>query len=166
MRTSRFAAAILALATVAPVGAQSVPAAVPPSVSSLPVLGTWRLNVSASDWNPPPMPYGRATWKVEPAGDQVKMTYDMIGTRGGVTHMEWTGRFDGQDYQVQGPDSYVTYAYRVADDRTLDLIVKVEGRVVTAGQVTVSPDGRRATTRTVSPGPRGEIVSSTVYDRR
>ncbi len=159
MRTARLvAAAALALATVAPAGAQSVS----PSV----LFGTWRLNVTASDWNPPPMPYGRATWKVEPVGDQVKMTYDMIGTRGGVTYMEWTGRFDGLDYQVQGPDSYVTYAYRVVDARTLDLLVKVEGRVVAAGQVTVSPDGRSATTRTASPGPKGEIVSSTVYDRR
>ena len=84
----------------------------------------------------------RGTWKIEPAGDAVKMIYDLVGTRGGVTHMEWTGKFDARDYPLQGADAVITYAYTQVDDRTLDLIVKIDGRPMTRGRVALSPDGR------------------------
>ena len=34
-------------------------------------------------------------------GDGIKVVYDMVRPRGGVTHMEWTGKLDGMDYAVQ-----------------------------------------------------------------
>lgn len=90
----------------------------------------------------------RGTWKVAPAGDRVKMIYDLVGTRGGVTHMEWTGKFDGADYALQGADAVVTYAYTPVDEWTLDLIVKVDGNISTRGRLTLSADGRSLTSNT------------------
>ena len=105
-------------------------------------LGTWHLDVPRSEWRAGPSPYARGTWKIERAADAVKMTYDLVGTRGGVTHMEWTGKFDGADYRLQGADAVVTYAYTQVDERTLDLMVKADGRPATRGRVTLSTDGR------------------------
>lgn len=86
------------------------------------------------------------------------MVYDLVGTRGGVTHMEWTGRFDGVDYPLQGADAVVTYAYTMADPRTLDLVVKVDGNVTVRGRVTLSADGTSLTAQTPA--------TRTVYEKR
>jgi hypothetical protein len=154
------AAALFLVALVSPASAQS-----PEPFAGL--LGTWHLNAGASQWNPAPAPYARATWKIEPDGDGVKMTYDLVGTRGGVTHMEWSGRFDSRDYQIQGPDSYVTYAYTPVGGGTFDLVVKAEGNIAASGRLVLSPDGRRLTTQMTSRSARlGKIVPMTVYEKR
>ena len=41
----------------------------------------------------------------------MKVIYEMVHPRGGVTHLEWMGRIDGKDYPLQGIDAFVTYAY-------------------------------------------------------
>jgi hypothetical protein len=132
-----------------------------------PWAGDWRLNVEKSTWGPVPAPYTRARWRIETADGQIRMIYDMVGTRGGVTHMEWLGRFDGRDYAMQGPDTIVSYAYTTLDERTLVLTVKVDGNVAATSRLVLSPDGRTLTTENVSGHPRyGRIETTTVYERR
>ena len=86
----------------------------------------------------------------------------MVRSRGGITHLEWTGKFDGKDYPVQGVELVLTNAYRRVDDRTYDLIQKIDGEVVATSRLTMSPDGKTITTvnssRTAS--------ATTVYDRQ
>ena len=118
----------------------------------------WRLELGQSEWKTGPSPYARGTWTIEPAGDTVKMVYDLVGTRGGVTHMEWTGKFDGTDYPLQGADAVVTYAYTALDPRTLELVVKVDGNVTVRGRLTLSADGRSLTSQTPT--------TRTVYEKR
>ena len=130
-------------------------------------FGTWQLNSQKSTASPGPLPYRRGTWAIEASGSDVKMVYDLVGVRGGVTHMEWTGRFDGKPYRLQGPDAIVDYAYTKVDDRTLDLVVSLDGAPAVRGRVTLSPDGHSITATTSSRNPRGEPIStSSVYDRR
>ena len=46
-----------------------------------------------STYDPGPPPYKRATYTIEPwGGDGMKVIYDMVHPRGGVTHLEWQGR--------------------------------------------------------------------------
>jgi hypothetical protein len=130
-------------------------------------FGTWHLNVEKSTYQPGPLPYRRGTWSIAPAGTGVKMVYDLVGVRGGVTHMEWVGNFDGKPYRLQGPDTVVDYAYTRIDARTLDLTVMVDNTPAVRGRVTLSPDGRTITATTSSRNARGELIStSSVYDRR
>jgi len=128
-------------------------------------FGTWHLDVERSTFDGP-SPYVRGRWKVErgPA-DAVVMIYDQVGKRGGVTHMEWTGRFDGTDYRIQGPDALVTYAYTRVDDRTLTLIVKVDGRPTATARVVLSPEGT-VTATSQSQTARGTATTVTVYKKR
>ena len=111
-------------------------------------LGVWRLDLAHSEWKSGPSPYARGTWTIERAGDDVRMVYDLVGTRGGVTHMEWTGQFDAHDYPLQGADAAVTYAYTQVDARTLHLLVKVDGNVTMRGRLTLAVDGRSLTSET------------------
>ena len=91
----------------------------------------------------------------------------MVGIRGGVTHMEWTGKFDGKDYPVQGVDYVLTNAYTPVDERSYQILIKVDGLVAATARVAVSPDGKTLTTSTVEKNARGEsVTTTTVYDRQ
>src|SRR6478752_7524277 len=67
-----------------------------------PWFGTWQLGPpeTAPRWFETP-PYKRVTITIEPSGhgpgetlpEGLRVTYDMVRTRGGITHMEWLGRF-------------------------------------------------------------------------
>jgi len=127
-----------------------------------PWFGTWALNLSKSS----PTPYKRATCRIEPWMDQVRVSYDLVYDRGGVTHLEWTGRFDGEDYLVQGLDDVVTNAYARVDDRTFQIIVKADTHVVAVSKSTLAPDGRSIATVTPGRNDQGAgTATSVVYDR-
>ncbi len=130
-------------------------------------FGEWRLNPGRSVYRPGPAPYRRGTCRIEAVGDQVRMVYDLIPVRGGVTHMEWTGRFDGRDYPVQGVDEVITYAYTPVDARTMQVTLKVDGRVAADATVVLAPDGSTLSTDTRVLDPRGgNLVTRTVYERQ
>lgn len=152
------AAALLAVALIHP----------SPASAQLPAdwFGTWHLNVERSTFGGGQPPYARGTWKVvRTQTDEIVMIYDQVGRRGGVTHMEWRGRFDGADYRLQGPDALVTYAYSQVDERTLNLVIKVDGQPTATARVVLSPEGAAIATgqnRT----PRGTVTTVTVYEKR
>ena len=132
-----------------------------------PWFGTWQLDAARSTGRTTPSPYKRVITRIEPSSDGLRVTYDMVGTRGGVTHMEWTGRFDSHDYPVQGVDYVLTNAYRRIDDRSYEILVKVDGRLAATAVAVVSPDGRTLTVSTAERSASGSSVNTTaVYDRR
>src|SRR5213075_222987 len=82
-----------------------------------PWFGTWKLTTNSDRFK-------RVTSKIEPWEDGLKVTYEMVGTRGGVTHLEWRGKFDGRDYPVQGADYVLTNAYTPVNDHSYQIVVK------------------------------------------
>jgi hypothetical protein len=120
-----------------------------------PWFGTWKLSK-------PDARYKRVITRIEPWADGIRVTYDMVGTRGGVTHMEWTGKFDGKDYPVEGLDYVLTNAYKLLDDHSYEIVIKVEGSVAATAQVKVSPDGKNLTTVTS----QKNGTTTTVYDKQ
>lgn len=129
-------------------------------------FGTWHLNVAKSTYDPGPPPYKRASYRIEPWEDGLKVTYDMVHPRGGVTHLEWTGKLDGRDYPLQGIEEFMTYAYTPAGDGTYEVTVKVDGRAVARSTITVSPDGKTMTTTTAGRNSSGgAVTTTTVYEK-
>lgn len=131
-----------------------------------PWFGTWQQDIPAPASRFETSAYKRVTTRIEPWQDGVRVTYDMVRTRGGVTHVEWVGRFDGRDYPVQGVDYVLTNAYRVLDDRRYEIVVKVDGRVAATATAVVSPDGGTLTVTTVEQDARGGRRESTTTHRR
>ena len=123
-----------------------------------PLLGTWRLNFAESTFASGPPAYVRVICKIEPWEDGLKVTYDMVGTRGGVTHWEWTGRLDGKDYPLEGVEEVVTNAYSRIADHTYNVVFKVDGRITTTTRIAISPDGRIMTVTTGS--------NAAIYNKR
>jgi hypothetical protein len=131
-----------------------------------PWFGTWRLNFAKSTTDRDAR-FKRATSKIEAWEDGLKVTYDIVGTRGGLTHMEWTGKFNGKDYAVQGVDYVLTNAYSRLDDRTYQIAIKVDGVVTATARVVISPDGKTLTTLTTGKNAQGNTLNTTaVYDKQ
>jgi hypothetical protein len=131
-----------------------------------PWLGTWSLNFAKSTPDPEAR-YKRATTTIDPWEDGLQVVYDLVGTRGGLTHMEWKGRFDGKDYAVQGVDYVLTNAYSRTDERSYQIVSKLDGVVTSTAKVVVSPDGKTLTTSTTGKDGRGNTVTTTtVYERK
>ena len=131
-----------------------------------PLVGTWRLNVAQSNFASGPPAYSRVIFRIEPHDDGLKVVYDMIGTRGGVTHWEWTGRLDGKDYALEGVEEVVTNAYSRIDDRTFTIVSKVDGRPTGTTRIVVSPDRKIMTVTSPATNPQGQrVVNTAIYDK-
>lgn len=135
--------------------------------SQSPWAGNWALNPAESTQRTGPVQYERSTFRVEESELGLKVSYDMVETRGGRTHVEWTGAFDGVDYAVQGVDYVLTNAYRLIDDRSYEITVKIDGALAATTRVEVSADGQTLTTVTSERDGAGNAISSTaVYNRQ
>ena len=131
-----------------------------------PWYGTWEQIPPATRWFNP-WPYQKVTLRIEPSDDGLRVVYDMVRRRGGITHMEWAGRFDGRDYPVQGVDYVLTNAYTQISARSYRIVVRLDGREAAVATAVVSADGSRMTVETVERDARGQSVKRTaVYVRR
>ena len=84
-----------------------------------------------------------------------------------MQHMEWSGRFDGKDYPVQGVDYVLTNAYRKVSDRSYEIVVRVDGRAAAVATAVVSSDGRTLNVDTKEQDAKGRTVTTTArYQRR
>ena len=132
-----------------------------------PLIGEWRLDLSQSQFPSGPPAYSRVTTTIESWKDGIKVVYDMVGVRGGVTHWEWSGKLDGKDYPLRGAEEVVTNAYSRAGDRTYTMLFKVDGRVTTTNNIVISPDGRTMTVTTPSRNAKGQpVVNTAIYARQ
>jgi len=130
-------------------------------------FGTWIFN-PAKSIDAGQAPFKKGTLKIEPSSDLVKITYELFRERGGVTHLEWTGQFDGRDYPLQGVDEYsVTNAYRRLDDHSYEIVQKVDGTISTTATISIATDEKTLTTVTRGTNALGEAVTTkTVYEKR
>jgi len=151
-----------ALATTAVLLAQTLAAQVDPRW-----FGTWTFNPAKST-GAAEEPFKKGSLTIRPSGEAVQVTYDLFRDRGGVSHLEWTGRFDGRDYALQGVDQYsVTNAYRRLDDRTYEIVQKVDGAISATATIRLSPDEKTLTTITRGKNALNEDVTTTsVYEKR
>ena len=148
-------------------GTDAYSQATTPAAPDAPWFGTWLWDPSQSSSGTSAQRYKRITLKIEPWKDGLRVIYDMVGTRGGVNHIEWSGRLDGKDYPVQGVDYVLTNAYSLRSTNAYSITVKVDGRPGATAEVTVSADGETLTSITSERDPQGKDVQSTsVYTRQ
>jgi hypothetical protein len=130
-----------------------------------PWLGTWQL-ITPNPGRFEAAPYKKVTIRIEPQQDGIAVVYDMVRTRGGVSHMEWAGRFDGRDYPVQGVDYVLTNAYRQIDDRSYEITIKRDGRLAATAVAVVSADGTTLTVTTTEKDAMGRAVTTAAAYRK
>jgi hypothetical protein len=134
-------------------------------VAADPQMGTWKLNAAKSKITPGTLKFNTVTCKS--MFGKVKVTGDGIDADGKPVHSEWTGNFDGKDYPVTGDPISDTRSYTKVNDRTLDLTVKKDGKVIDAGRIVVSADGKSRTVTVSGTTPkRKKFKNVAVYDKQ
>jgi hypothetical protein len=106
------------------------------------------------------------TWRSvkikNPGGPRV---FVISNPRPGVLHYDLPelkasveGPADGKDLPISGPDlpPHMTYAYTIANPRTVHYTLKIDGKVESQGVQTLAADGRSYTDVSSSPGKEGE----------
>jgi len=156
------ATGILAILAVAPPRSVTAQARVPSAW-----FGTWTVTRETSTYAGPPS-YRRATYRIEPSADGagLHVVYEAVLTRGGVTHLEWTGALDGREHEVQGADDALTYAYRRLTDERCELIARIDGHVIATATVVFASDGRTMTTTTHVRTADETITTETIYSKQ
>ena len=128
--------------------------------------GTWKADVANSKYEPGAAPKSEIL-RFEPVGDGFKVSLDGENQQGPY-HSEATGKFDGVDVPVVATPARratFTYAFSRIDERTWEIVIKVNGdRQLTVRNV-VSEDGKTLRgVSTVTNG--GRINQVVVYEKQ
>ena len=122
-------------------------------------LGKWSLSVGKSVYQPGPPPRDQIRIYSRD-GVGLKAVIETVQPLGAKTRVEYTARFDGQDYPISGNSEVDTIALTRVDEWTFDAILKRRGKVMTTIRNTVSKDGRTMTVRAKGVTARGQATSS------
>ena len=130
-----------------------------------PHMGTWKLNEAKSNVTRGTLKYNTVT--VENMFGKLKVSADGVDADGKAVHSEWTGNFDGKDYPVTGDPIGDTRSYTKVDDRTLNFTDKKGGKIIDAGRLVVSADGKTRTATVSGTTPKGKKFKNIgVYDKQ
>ena len=113
---------------------------------SNPLVGTWKLNLTKSKYDPGPMPKS-LTRTVEANGDGVKYTFAGVAADGTPISYGFSATFDGKDNPVSGsmPSGADTISAKRIDATHYIATLKKGGKDVGTSKVTVSKDGKVTT---------------------
>lgn len=128
-------------------------------------VGTWKLNDSKSK-----IPAGAAkntSVVYTAAGDSYKCVTDGVDASGKPSHTEWTGKFDGKDYPVNGDPNADSRSLQKVDARHYKITNKKGGKTTLTGTVEFSADGKTRTLTTNGTDASGKkLTSVAVYDKQ
>lgn len=152
----------VAIAVLAVVGTSALRA------QSNPLVGTWKLNVTKSKYDPGPAPKS-LTRTVEAQGNGVKYSFDGVGADGKPIVYGFSVQFDGKDNPISGsiPSGADTIAATRTDADHFVATLKKGDKVIGTSKVSVSKDGKVTTvdsTGVTAAGGKTQDVQ--VYDKQ
>jgi len=138
------------------------------SAQSDKVIGTWKLNIAKSKYDPGPAPKS-STLTFEVAGDGIKVTAKGQDAAGNPTSTEYTAKYDGKDYPrtLVGTTDYDRLSLKRVDAFKAEGTRKKAGKVVQTYTRVVSPDGKTLTLTVDGTDSKGRKVHNViVYDKQ
>ena len=132
-----------------------------------PFVGTWKLNLSKSKYDPGPGPKS-VTIKYEANGDGIKATTEGVNPEGQPIATHYTADYDGKDTPVTGTGApYDMIALKRINASMVELTTKKDGKVVSKGKRVVSKDGKVMTVTTKGTNAKGEPTNNVAaYDKQ
>jgi hypothetical protein len=134
-----------------------------------PWIGTWKLNVAKSKFEPADSAPKSQTVKQEAIpGGGMKAVADGVDSQGKTIHTEVTTMFDGKPSEVKGAtDANTTRVYKRIDARSYEYVQSVAGKVTTTSKTVVAADGKTRTTTTTGKNTKGQTVNTVgIYERQ
>jgi hypothetical protein len=130
-------------------------------------LGTWKLNLARSKYNPPELAPKSQTITREAVEGGMKLVSDGVDSQGRPTHNEYTAKFDNKDYPWTGQTNADTISLIRLDEEYYESTWKLKGEVTITAQTVVSRDGKTLTTNQFGKDAQGRTISNmTVYDKQ
>ncbi len=132
------------------------------------LVGTWKLNVEKSKYEPGPTPKS-LTRTVAADGDGVKYTFEGVAGDDKPISYSFSVKFDGKDNPISGsvPNGADTAAIKRVDSHHYVATLKKGGKTVGTSKVSISEDGKVATvdaTGTNAAGVKTHDIQ--VYDKQ
>jgi hypothetical protein len=106
-----------------------------------PWIGVWKLNLARSTFSPGPPPRSQSV-KVELQEGRVRYMYDGETADGKERRFEYTVKFDGKDYPVQGNPDTDAVAIKRTGALSYRQLNKKDGKVRGTAISTFSADGK------------------------
>jgi hypothetical protein len=127
-----------------------------------PRIGTWKLNVAKSKYDPGPAPQSQ-TLTVEASGKGEKVTSEVVASDGKRTTTTYTANFDGKDYPLTGSTLGADkVSLKRIDARTTERTDKKDGKVITTIRRVVSVDGKTMNVTVKGTNAEGKPVNNIV----
>ena len=133
-----------------------------------PLVGTWKLNLEKSKFDPGPAPKS-LTRTVVAQGDGVKYAFDGIAADGKPVAYGFSVQFDGKDNPISGsmPSGADTISAKRINSNRYEATLKKGDKLIGTSKVTVSKDGKVTTVvseGTTASGAKEHDVQ--VYDKQ
>ena len=125
-------------------------------------VGTWKVNLAKSTYDPGPPPKGPNVTKIEADGDGIKVTADGVNAQGQATHVTYSAKYDGKDYPETGNPNVDTISIKRIDANTIETTTKKGGKVVGTSRVVVSNGGKTRTTTANGTNPQGQKTHAVI----
>jgi hypothetical protein len=136
------------------------------SAQSDPRIGTWKVNLAKSTYDPGPAPKNDYR-KYEATADGTKATVETMSATGSSIKGGYTARIDGKDYPTNANPNWDTVALKRIDSHTIEITLKKAGKVVQTIRSVVSNDGKTMTSTANGTDSSGRPVHNvTVWDKQ
>ncbi len=127
-----------------------------------PVLGTWKLDSTKSNFRPGPPPANQTrVYEATPEG--VKVTITTTHADGQSTTIEHPANFDGKDYPVTGSAQPYAISLKRIDDYSSESTLKHASKIIGTAKRTVSSDGKTMTVSYQGLDGRGRQVDNVAF---
>lgn len=130
-------------------------------------VGTWKLNLAKSTYDPGPPPKGE-TRIYEPFGaGGIKGTFNRVDAAGKNVTITYSAMYDGKDYKYTGSPDADTIVVKRVDANTVEATLKKNGKVMQTTKAVVSRDGKVRTLTTTGIDANGRTIKNVaVFDRQ
>jgi hypothetical protein len=127
-------------------------------------LGTWKLNVAKSTYEPGPPPMSETRVYEAWEDDGVKATFIRVQADGTRVTLGYSAHHDGKDYKYTGSPDVDTIALNTNDDESK---LKKRGKVVLTVKGVMSSNGKVWTLTVTGMNAKGQKVNHiTVFDKQ
>jgi histidinol dehydrogenase len=125
--------------------------------STDPRIGSWKLDVVKSKYDPGPAPKS-AVLKIEPFEQGETNTSETVNADGTKTVIRYSANYDGKDYKLTGSPTADTVSLTRIDSHTTERTDKMGGKTVTVTRRVVAKDGKTFTATSKGTNAQGQTV--------
>jgi hypothetical protein len=124
-----------------------------------PIVGTWKLDVAKSTYNPGPAPKS-ATAVITAVGDGIKVAVDAAMPDGTAMKWGYTSARDGKEAPITGHPAYDAANVTKTSPTEGTIVYSKAGKPVATAKTVVAQDGKTMTVTTTGTDAKGQAITN------